>query len=59
MYSIQFSLVFGKKHNTLDAITKFISDATQYLDQKDSILAIYCDLSKAFDTINHSILFNK
>ena len=50
---------FRKKYNTVDAITKFISDATQYLDQKDSILAIYCDLSKAFDTIDHSVLLKK
>ena len=29
------------------------------MDNKESILAMYCDLSKAFDTINHDILLRK
>ena len=42
---------------TTDAITKFVSDITQSLDTKDSTLAVYLDLSKAFDTLNHIFLF--
>ena len=50
---------FRKKHCTIDAITKFINDTGKYLDKKESVLAIYCDLSRAFDTINHGILLRK
>ena len=50
---------FRKMHNTTDAVTKFIADITKCLDRKDKVLAVFCDLSKAFDTINHNILLNK
>jgi len=50
---------FRTKHNTIDAVTKFVNDITESLDKKESSLAIYCDLSRAFDTIDHEILLNK
>ena len=50
---------FRQKFTTTDAITKFVSDITQSLDTKDSTLAVYLDLSKAFDTLNHKILLTK
>ena len=50
---------FRQKFTTTDAITKFVSDITQSLDIKDSTLAVYLDLSKAFDTLNHKILLTK
>ena len=53
----QNQFVFRKKHNTIDAITKFIADATISLDHKESTLATYLDLSKAFDTIHYDIMF--
>ena len=34
----------------------FVSDA---LNKKESAIAIFCDLGKAFDTVNHSILLRK
>jgi len=46
---------FRKQYCTTDAVTKLISDIWKYLDTKESMLAIYCDLSRAFDTINHEI----
>ena len=57
LYENQFG--FRKKHTTIDAITKFITDTTQSLDEKESTLAVFLDLSKAFDTIDHNILLNK
>ena len=50
---------FRKKHSTTDAVTKFINDIGKSLDNKESVLAVYCDLSRAFDTINHEILLRK
>jgi hypothetical protein len=50
---------FRKKHCTTDAVTKFINDIGKSLDNKESVLAVYCDLSRAFDNINHDILLNK
>ena len=50
---------FRKKHSTIDAITKFIADTATCLDEKESVMAVFLDLSKAFDTIDHTLLLNK
>jgi hypothetical protein len=50
---------FRKQHCTTDAVTKLINDIGKYLDIKESVLTIYCDLSRAFDTINHEIVLKK
>ena len=56
-YDKQFG--FRKEHNTIDAITTFTNDIIKSVEAKHSALAVYCDLSKAFDTINHDILLQK
>ena len=50
---------FRTKHSTIDAVTKFTADINHSLDEKEATLAVYLDLSKAFDIIDHTILRNK
>lgn len=59
--NILFDNQFGFRQNrsTIDAITKFTTDISKSLNEKQSTLAIFLDLSKAFDTIDHAILLHK
>ena len=50
---------FRKKHSTINAITALTSDVIKALENKDSVLSVFLDLSKAFDTIDHQILLYK
>jgi hypothetical protein len=46
-------------HSTETAVIKIKSDMDQILDQGDGILLVLLDLSAAFDTIDHNILFHR
>ena len=50
---------FRKKHSTEDACLEFIDRIMIDLDKKEIPFSIFIDLSKAFDTIDHTILINK
>ena len=50
---------FRSKHSTIDALTEFVANVLPVLDNGGNCLAVYLDLSKAFDTIKHSILLAK
>jgi len=56
LYENQFGFRRKKTHSTTDAITKFVTDTSTCLDEKESVMAVFLDLFNAFDTIDHNIL---
>ena len=50
---------FRKKHSTLHPLIHFQNFVSTALDKKEHAIAIFCDLRKAFDTVDHKILLTK
>ena len=50
---------FRKKHSTEHAAIELIDRLMDEIDKKNIPIAIFLDLSKAFDTLNHNILLQK
>jgi retron-type reverse transcriptase len=57
LYSLQFG--FRKNHSTTDAIINNIEYIQKSLDSGSFVCGIFIDLQKAFDTVDHDILFSK
>ena len=57
LYSNQYG--FRSGHSTINAVTKFVVDCIKSIDDKESTLAVFLDLSKAFDAIDHRLLLDK
>ena len=50
---------FRKKHSTSLALIHLYDKITSAIDRKEFTVGIFLDLSKAFDSVNHNILFDK
>lgn len=50
---------FLKSKSTSTAIENFYSDVLLEMEKKNTVVGVYCDLSKAFDTVSHSLLLEK
>ena len=50
---------FQKSKNTSDALIDFSNKCFKALNDSESVLGIFIDFSKAFDTVDHSILLKK
>ena len=57
LYDFQFG--FRKGYSTEMAVSYLVNKVAKALDNQDFAVSIFLDLSKAFDTVDHSILFSK
>jgi retron-type reverse transcriptase len=60
-YDILFKNQYGfrKGHSTSLALHHLFDNITKAIDQKEYTIAVFIDLSNAFDMVNHEILINK
>ena len=57
LYNKQFG--FWKNHSTETAIIDLVAKLTDAIEKNKFTAGIFLDLSKAFDTVNHSIIITK
>ena len=57
LYRCQFG--FRKNHSTSHALIHLVNKIASAIDQHETKVGVFLDLSKAFDTLNHQILFAK
>ena len=54
LYKFQFG--FGKGHSTSQAIAEIADNLRKAIDKNFYFCGAFLDFSKAFDTVNHTIL---
>ena len=57
LYRCQFG--FRKNYSTSHALIHLINKISSAIDQRETTVGVFLDLSKAFDTLDHQILFTK
>ena len=57
LYHNQFG--FRRGHSTSHALVHLINNIASAIDHNEATAGVFLDLSKAFDTLNHEILFSK
>ena len=50
---------FRQKSCTSDAVIEALDNVYTSLDNRETVIAVFLDFSKAFDTVNHDILLSK
>ena len=55
----QYQYGFRKSHSTTLALIEIVDGIKSYIDKGEIVIGSYLDLKKAFDTVNHPILFAK
>ena len=55
----KYQLRFHEKHGTNMALIVLVDEILKALDEGKIVLGVFLDLSKAFDTVDHSILLKK
>ena len=58
-FFFQYQFGFRKNHSTCHATTLLVENITEAFENKEFVLGLFIDLSKAFDTIDHKILLSK
>ena len=52
-------MVFGKNRSTSLALLEMTEEINNAIDNKKASIWVFIDLKKAFDTVNHNLLFKK
>ena len=60
-YEILFDSQYGFRngHNTSHATLDFLKTIEESFERNEYAIGVFCDLSKAFDTLNHGVLIKK